>query len=186
MRHARQQVKVRQGFVTNPYDLERLYSATEEGAEWLIEEAIATARSPSSHYPSPLSSGSDVHSTHEDEEALVDLLGADEIPLELSLVFLPPEIQQLYQAHQVAWQEVQSHSPEFTMGFALGTNSRERGNRYHTPTPYPQCRTRQRKVYIADEYKQRYENNYDPDLDHHYDLYLRPCSHLWKLRSYPY
>ena len=102
MRHARQQVEVRQGFATDPYDLERLYSTTEEGAERLIEEAIATTRSPSSHHPSPSSLGSDVHSTHKDEEALVDLLGADEIPLELSLVFLLPEIQQLYQAHQVA------------------------------------------------------------------------------------
>ena len=95
-------MEVRQGFATDPYDLERLYSATEEGVERLIKEVIATAQSPSSHHPSPSSSGSDVHSTHEDEEALVDLLGADEISLELSLVFLLPEIQQLYQAHQVA------------------------------------------------------------------------------------
>ena len=94
-------MEVRQGFVTDPYDLERLYPATEEGAEQLIEEAIATAQSPLSPCSSPLSLGSDVLSTHEDEEALVDLLGADEIPLELGLVFLPPEIQQLYQAHQV-------------------------------------------------------------------------------------
>ena len=44
----------------------------------------------------------DVHSIHEDEEALEDLLSAEEIPLELGLVFLPPEIQCLYQEHQVA------------------------------------------------------------------------------------
>ena len=45
---------------------------------------------------------------------------------------------------------------------------------------------RQRKVYVADERKQRYEDNYDPDLDHYYDLYLRPHSHLRNLRKYPY
>ena len=28
--------------MTDPYDLDRLYPATEEGAEQLIEEAIAT------------------------------------------------------------------------------------------------------------------------------------------------
>ena len=42
VRHARQQVEVQQGFVTDPYDLERLYPTTEEVAEQLIEEAIAT------------------------------------------------------------------------------------------------------------------------------------------------
>ena len=177
---------MRQGFTTDSYNLERLYPATEEGVEQLIEEAIATAQSLSSHRPSPLSLGSDVRSTHEDKEALVDLLGADEIPLEIGLVFLPPEIQRLYQAHQVAWREAQSHSPGFTVGFALGTNGRERGNRYRTPTPYPRRRTRQRKVYVADEHKQRYEEAYDPDLDHYYDLYLRPHSHLRNLRKYPY
>ena len=87
--------------MTDPYDLERLYPATDEGVEQLIEDAITTAQSPSSHHPSPSSSGSDIISIHKEEEALVDLLGADEIPLELSLVFLPPEIQCLYQAHQV-------------------------------------------------------------------------------------
>ena len=179
-------MEARQGFATDPYDLERFYPATEEGAEQLIEEAIATAPTPSSCCPSPLSSGSDVHSTHEDEEALVDLLGADEIPVELGLVFLPPEIQQLYQAHQIARREVLSHSPAHEVGFALGTNGRERGNRYRTPTPYPRRRTRQRKVYVADEHRQRYEDTYDPDLDHYYDLYLRPCSHLRKLHKYPY
>ena len=172
--------------MTDPYDLDRLYPATEKGAEWLIKEAITTAQSPSSPRPSHLSLGSDVNSTHEDEEALVDLLSADEIPLELGLVFLPPEIQQLYQAHQVAQREAQSHSPEFTVWFALGTNSRERGNKYHMPTPYPRCHTRQRKVYIVDKHKQRYKDSYDLDLDHHYDLYLHPCSHLRKLCSYPY
>ena len=98
----RQQVEARLQFATDPYDLERLYPATDKGAEQLIEDAITTAQSPSSHRPSPLSSGSDVLSIHEEEEALVDLLGAEEIPLELGLVFLLPEIQQLYQAHQVA------------------------------------------------------------------------------------
>ena len=186
IRRARQQVEARQGFATDPYDLDRLYPATEEGAEQLIEEAIATAQSQSSRRPSPLSSGSDINSIHEEEEALVDLLGADEIPPEIGLVFLPPEIQQLYQAHQVARQEAQSHLPEFTVGFALGTNGRERSNRYRTPTPYPRRRTRQRKVYIADPHKQRYEEAYDPDLDHHYNLYLRPRSYLQNLRSYPY
>ena len=72
------------------------------------------------------------------------------------------------------------------VGFALGTNGREKDNRYCTPTPYPHHCTRQRKVYIADEHKQRYEEAYDSDLDHHYNLYLRPCSYLWKLQSYPY
>ena len=86
-------MEVRQGFVTDPYNLERLYPATEEEAERLIKEAIATARTPSSPCPSHLSLGSDVHSIHEDEEALEDLLSAEEIPLELELVFLPPEIQ---------------------------------------------------------------------------------------------
>ena len=113
MRYARQQVEAQQGFATGPYDLERLYPATEEGAEQLIEEAITTARSPLSPRPSPSSLGSDVHSTYEDEEALVDLLGAEEIPLELGLVFLPPDIQCLYHEHQVARQEAQSHSLEF-------------------------------------------------------------------------
>ena len=101
IRRARQQVKVRQELMTDPYDLERLYPTTEEGAEWFIEEAIATAQSPSSPYPSHLSLGSDVNSIHEEEEAFVDLLGVDKIPLELDLVFLPPEIQCLCQAHQV-------------------------------------------------------------------------------------
>ena len=137
-------------------------------------------------HPSPLSSGSDVQSTHEEEEALVDLLGADKIPLKLGLVFLPPEIQRLYQAYQVAWREALSHSPEFTVGFALGTNGRERGNRYQMPTPYPRHRTRQRKVYVADKHKQRYKDAYNPDLDHYYDLYLRSCSYLHTLWSYPY
>ena len=100
IRHARQQVEARQGLVTDPYDLERLYPATEEGVDQLIEEAIATTHIPLSPHPSHLSLGSDINSIHE-EEALVDLLGADEIPLELGLVFLLPEIQQLYQAHQV-------------------------------------------------------------------------------------
>ena len=81
-----------QGFATDLYDLERLYPTTEEGAEQLIEEAIATAQSQSSPRPSHSSSGSDVHSIHEEEEALVDLLGADEIPLEIGLVFLPPYV----------------------------------------------------------------------------------------------
>ena len=186
MRRARQQVEARQGFATDPYDLDRLYPATEEGAEQLIEEVIATARSQSSPHPSHLSSGSDVNSIHEDEEALEDLLGADEIPLEIGLVFLPPEIQRLYQEHQVARREALSHSPVHEVGFTLGTNGRERGNRYRTPTPYPHHHTRQRKVYVADEHRQRYEEAYDPDLDHHYDLYLRPRSYLRNLRKYPY
>ena len=171
-------------FATNPYDLERLYPATEEEAEWLIEEAITTVQSPSSSHPSYLSLGSDIDSIHEEEEALVDLLGANEIPLELGL--LPPEIQRLYQEHQVAQREALSHSPAHEVGFALGTNSRERVNRYRTPTLYPRCCTKQRKVYIADEHKQRYEETYDPDLDHYYDLYLCPCSYLRRLQSYPY
>ena len=178
IRCARQQVEVRQGFATDPYDLERLYPTTEEGAEQLIEEAIATAQSQSSPCPSPLSLGSDVNSIHEEEEALVDLLGADEIPLEIGLVFLPPEIQRLYQEHQVVRREALSHSPAHEVGFALGTNGRERGNRYRTPTPYPRRRTRQRKVYVADEHKKRYKEAYNPDLDHYYDLYLRPRSYL--------
>ena len=186
MRHARQQVEARQGFRTDPHDLERFYPATEEGAEQLIEDAIATAPTPSSHHPSPSSLGSEVLSIHKEDEALVDLLGADEIPLELGLIFLLPEIQHLYQAHQVARREAQSHSLEFTIEFPLETNSRERGNRYCTPTPYPHHRTRQRKVYVADKHKKRYEDSYDPDLDHHYNLYLRPRSYLRKLRKYPY
>ena len=101
IRYARQQVEVRQGFATDLYDLERLYPTTEEGAEQLIEEAIATAQSPSSPHPSHSSLGSDINNIHKEEEALVDLLGADKIPLELGLVFLLPEIQCLYQAHQV-------------------------------------------------------------------------------------
>ena len=172
--------------MTDPYNLERLYPTTEEGAEQLIEEAIATVQSQSSCRPSPSSLGSDINSIHEEEEALVDLLGADEIPIEIGLVFLPPEIQHLYQAHQVARREAQSHSPAHKVGFALGTNRRERDNRYHTPTPYPCCHTRQRKIYVANEHKQRYEDAYNPDLDHYYDLYLCPHSHLQKLCSYPY
>ena len=95
-------MEARQGFTTDPYDLDRLYPTTEEGAEQLIEEVITIAQSQSSRRPSPLSSGSDINSIHEEEEALVDLLGADEIPIEIGLVFLPPEIQRLYQEHQVA------------------------------------------------------------------------------------
>ena len=97
-------MEAQQGFATDPYNLERLYPTTEEGAEQLIEEVIATTRSPSSPHPSSSSLGSDVLSIHEDEEALVDLLSAEEIPLELGLVFLPPEIQCLYQEHQVTHQ----------------------------------------------------------------------------------
>ena len=69
--------------MTNPYDLERLYPATKEGVEQLIEEAIATTHIPSSPCLSHLSSGSDILSVHEDKEALVDLLSAEEIPVEL-------------------------------------------------------------------------------------------------------
>ena len=94
-------MEAQQGLMTDPYNLKRLYPTTEEGAEWLIEEAIATTQSPSSPCPFHSSSGSDVNSIHEEEEALVDLLDADEIPLELGLVFILPEIQCLYQAHQV-------------------------------------------------------------------------------------
>ena len=164
--------------MTDPYDLERLYPATEEGVEWLIKEVIATARTPSSPHSSHSSLGSDAHSIHEDKEALEDLLGAEEIPLELGLVFLPPEIQRLYQKHQVAQREALNHSPAHEVGFALDTNGRERGNRYCTPTPYPRHHTRQRKVYVADEHKQRYEEAYDSDLDHYYNLYLRSRSYL--------
>ena len=123
IKHARQQVEVRQGLVTDSYDLKRLYSATEEGVEQLIEEAITTAQSSSSPHPSHSSLGSDVNSIHEEDKTLVDLLGANEIPLELGLVFLPPEIQQLYQEHQVARREALSHSPTHEVGFALGTET---------------------------------------------------------------
>ena len=136
--------------------------------------------------PSYSSSGSDVLSIHEGEEALVDLLDADEIPLELGLVFLPPEIQQLYQEHQVVQREALSHLPTHEVGFALGTNGRERGNRYRTPMPYPRCHLRQKKVYIADERKQRVEDDYNPDLDHYYNTYLRSQAYLCSLQSYPY
>ena len=99
VRHARQQVEVQQGFATDPYNLERLYPTTEEGVEQLIEEAITTAQSPSSPCPSHSSLDSSIDSIHKEDKALVDLLGADEILLELGLVFLPPEIQRLYQEH---------------------------------------------------------------------------------------
>ena len=118
MRHGRQQVEAQQDFTI------------EEEAEHLIEEAIATAPTPLSHCPSPLSSISDIPSIHEDEEALKDLLGAEEIPLELGLVFLLPEIQVLYQVHQAVQREVLSHSPAHEVGFTLNTNGQERGNRY--------------------------------------------------------
>ena len=98
----RQQVKEQLQFATNSYDLERLYPATEEGVEQLIKEVITTTQSPSSPHLLPLTSASDVNSIHEEEEALEDLLRAEEIPLEIGLVFLPPEIQRLYQEHQVA------------------------------------------------------------------------------------
>ena len=186
VRCARQQVEAQQGFATDLYNLERLYPATEEGAEQLIEEVIATIRSPLSPRLSPSNSGSDVHSTHKDKEALVDLLGAEKIPLEIGLVFLPPEIQCLYQEHQVARREALSHSPAHEVGFTLGMNGRERGNRYRNPTPYPKRHTRQKKVYVADAHKQRYEQAYDPDLDHYYDLYLCPHSYLQSLCTYPY
>ena len=153
MRHARQQVEAQQGFATNPYDLERLYSTTEEEVEQLIKEVITTAQSSSSPCPSHLSLGSDINTIHEEDKALVDLLGADEIPLELGLIFLPPKIQQLYQAHQVAQREVLSHSLAHEVGFALGMNGRERDNRYRTPMPYSKHHTRQRKVCVADEHK---------------------------------
>ena len=104
---------------------------------------IATAPTPLSCCPSPSSLGSDVISIHANEEALEDLLGADEIPLELGLVFLPPEIQHLYQAHQVVQREALSHSPAHKVGLALGTNRRERGNRYRIPMPYSRHHMRQ-------------------------------------------
>ena len=85
-------MEVQQGFVTDPYDLERLYPTTEERAEQLIEEAITTAHTPSSPHPSHSSLGLDVNSIHEEDKALVDLLSTNEIPLELDLIFLPPEI----------------------------------------------------------------------------------------------
>ena len=87
--------------MTDPYDLERLYPTTEEGVEQLIEEAIATACTPLSPHHLHLTSASDIPSIHKDKEALEDLHGAEKIPLEFGLVFLPPEIQVLYQAHQV-------------------------------------------------------------------------------------
>ena len=186
IRHARQQVEVWQDFTTDSYDLDRLYPATEERVEQLIKKVITTAYTPSSPRLLPLTSASNVHSIHKDEEALIDLLGAEEIPLEFDLVFLPPEIQWLYQAYQVAWREVLSHSPAHEVGFTLGTNGRERGNRYRMPMPYPQHCTRQRKVYMADERKQQYKNNYNPDLDHHYDLYLWSRSYPKSLCSYLY
>ena len=136
--------------------------------------------------PSFSSLGSDINSIHKEDNALVDLLGVTEIPVELGLVFLLPEIQWLYQAHQVAWREVLSHSSTHRVGFPLGMNGREWGNRYRTPMLYPRHRTRQRKVYVADERKQRYEDDYDPDLDCYYYLYLCACSYLWNLHSYPY
>ena len=101
VKYARQQVEVWQGFITDPYNLERLCPTIEEGAEQLIEEVITTAHTPSSPCCSSLTLASDVISIHKEEEALVDLLGADKISLELGLVFLPPEIQRLYQEHQV-------------------------------------------------------------------------------------
>ena len=152
IRCARQQVEAWQGFATDPYDLERLYSTTEEGAEQLIKEAIATVWSPSSSCLLPSTSMLDINSIHEEDKALEDL-SANEIPLELDLVFLLPEIQRLYQEHQVAWWEALSHSPAHKVGFALGMNSRERGNRYRMPMPYLRHCMRQRKVYVADEHK---------------------------------
>ena len=77
----------------DPYNLEKLYPIIEEGAEQLIEEAIATAQSLLSPCCSPSTLVSDVNSIHEEDKALVDLLGAEEILLELGSVFLPPEIQ---------------------------------------------------------------------------------------------
>ena len=79
--------------MTDPYDLERFYPITEEGVEQLIKDMIAATPTPSSHHPSHSSSGSEILSIHEEDEALVDLLGADKILLELGLVFLLPEIQ---------------------------------------------------------------------------------------------
>ena len=182
----RQQVEEWLQFATDPYDLERFYPITEEGAKQLIEDVITTAPTPLSCCPSFSSLGSDINSIHKEDNALVDLLGVTEIPVELGLVFLLPEIQWLYQAHQVAWREVLSHSSTHRVGFALGMNGREWGNRYRTPMLYPRHCTRQRKVYVADERKQRYEDDYDPDLDCYYYLYLCACSYLWNLHSYPY
>ena len=179
-------MEVQQGFMTDLYGLKRLYPATEEGVEQLIEEAIATTLTPSSPHHSLLTSASDIISIHEDEEALEDLLSAEEIPLQLGLVSLPPEIQHIYQEHQVVQQEALSHSPAHKIRFAFGTNSKERGSRYRTPTPYLRCYTRQRKVYVADKQKQRYEDAYNPDLDHHYKLYLHSHFYLSRLYSYPY
>ena len=184
IRHARQQVEVWQELETNPYNLKRLYPATEEGAEQLIEEVITTTQSPLSHCHSHLTLVLDINSIHEEEETLVDLLGSKKIPMEISLVFLLPEIQTLYQAHQIVQWEAQSHSLEFSVRFALETNGRERSNRYRMPTPYLRCCTRQRKVYIADKRKKRYKDNYNPDLDHHYNLYLCSNSYLCTLCSY--
>ena len=93
IRHTRQQVEAQQGFMTDPYNLERLYPTTKEGAEQLIKEVITTIWSPSFPCCSHSTSASDIISIHEDEEALEDLLSAEEIPLELDLVFLSPEIQ---------------------------------------------------------------------------------------------
>ena len=97
---------------------------------------IATAPTPSFCCPSLSSLGSDVISIHANEEALEDLLGANEIPLELGLVFLPHEIQHLYQAHQVVQREALSHSPAHKVELALDTNGTKRDNRYRTPMPY--------------------------------------------------
>ena len=173
-------------FCNRPIRLREALFHHRRGSRAAHRKAITTTWSPSSPHPSHSSLGLDVHSIHEDEEALEDLLGAEKILLELGLVFLPPEIQCLYQEHQVAWREVLSHSPAHEVGFTLDTNGRERGNRYRTPTPYPRCHTRQRKVYVADKHKKRYEDNYNPDLDHYYDLYLHPHSYLRRLPTYLY
>ena len=45
---------------------------------------------------------------------------------------------------------------------------------------------RQKKVYIADEHKKRVKDDYDPDLDHFYNIYLRNKAYLCTLRSYSY
>ena len=85
--------------MTDPYDLKRLYPVTEERVEQLIEAAITTSHTPLSPCLLPSTLVSDVLSIHKDKEALEDLLGTKEISLEIGLVFLPLEIQCLYQEH---------------------------------------------------------------------------------------
>ena len=73
------------------------------------------------------------------EDALRELIGAEDIPLNIGLEFFPPEVvDHLYGRELVPWQRrEESEERIWGTGFGLGTRGSPSPARYRTPTPYP-------------------------------------------------